>query len=282
MNEAQQTRAIPCPRCGYDLSGVAERRRQEGQTTGRCSECGQEVNWYSLERADRHARRLAANREVNFIECGHDGLVRRFWLTSLRAMLPTALFPWITERQPINWSRLRWFSLGWLFIWAGSMVVTVSLSGLLGEIELADAVLWMLFMQAFLVVLSWALSSAGTWVFTRPRFIRPRQAPTADHLARVALYAVCGLMCAHSIVCVAQVVLLVVSRPLLALIGILHVFFYVTWIPVLGIAVLWATVWCTHAIQLYFAVKDSPVAWSLPAWTVLIVGLAMAGLILAL
>lgn len=89
-----------CPRCGYDLSGEAERWTDACPFKGRCSECGLDVVWGDLlnERLRRPAWlfELAEPQQLRW------AFVRTAW----RAIRPWRFWRDVRMEYPIAWRRL--------------------------------------------------------------------------------------------------------------------------------------------------------------------------------
>lgn len=190
---------VLCPRCGYDLSAVIDHWTAAGFNAGQCSECGHEVGLAALARQGVRAVRLAESRRRDFIEVGHDRYVRRFFLTSLRAVYATGMFPWITRKQQINSRRLAWFLIAWLLIWITSVFVPAIIGSMVNMNPTEQN--WLVAMpliQSAVFASEWIVSVIGTWVFTRRWFRGYRTAPEPDHFLRVMIYAACGRTAVHT------------------------------------------------------------------------------------
>lgn len=99
---------LPCPRCGYDQSGIAREHAPDAfPERGRCSECGLDYLWLDVLYAER--------RNVPWLVEHTEGRARTFkaaWTTWARTFLPFVFFSAVRLEHRVNPRRvLLWLAL---------------------------------------------------------------------------------------------------------------------------------------------------------------------------
>lgn len=140
--------AVECPRCGHLLGVMAAEAERRGETHGKCSECGLDVEWSNL--------RLATEAPVWFIESRYSprNIVRRAFGTLVRTARPFRFWESIDLSLALSRRRLLVFVLAVLAVlhclaatqrilergwkpWAGPPVASVSDACTVGRVALA-------------------------------------------------------------------------------------------------------------------------------------------------
>ena len=102
--------ALECPRCGHQLGVMAAEAERRGETHGKCSECGLDVEWSNL--------RLATEAPAWFIESRHSprNIVRRAFGTLVRTARPFRFWESIDLSLALSRRRLLVFVLAVLAV----------------------------------------------------------------------------------------------------------------------------------------------------------------------
>lgn len=101
MADADSTRRMNCPRCGYDQRGVAETWTESCPLEGICTECGLGFAWVEVMRPDLSEPQWC----VEFAE-GWGRLIRACVGTLVRSLWPWRFWSQIRMSHPIRWRRL--------------------------------------------------------------------------------------------------------------------------------------------------------------------------------
>jgi len=112
---------VECPRCGYDLSGIAASWKGACPLEGRCSECGLEFEWADVMSPRRLIQQWSFEHAV-------DRPVRCLLGTVRRAWMPFVLWRTLRMEHPIHARRLALLVAGCLlashvFLAAGAAVI---------------------------------------------------------------------------------------------------------------------------------------------------------------
>src|SRR5688572_13686864 len=99
---------LPCPRCGYDLTGIAASWKETCPLSGVCSECGLAFEWVDVYRPER-------NRVRGFHEHAHTFREWVWWAASTLwwALRPRVFWSRVTVFVPLRpWRTLAWLAVG--------------------------------------------------------------------------------------------------------------------------------------------------------------------------
>lgn len=118
---------VVCPRCGYDLRGIAAAWKEVCPLNGTCAECGLEFGWDVVMRPDRSAPRWC----IEFM-ARPSSLLRyhQFFSAAMKTWL-RSLWPWLFWNRLNMALRVRWVRIAvyllllltpLLFGWAGMRV----------------------------------------------------------------------------------------------------------------------------------------------------------------
>ena len=94
-----------CPRCGYLIGASALEAERSGRPTGRCSECGLEVDWARLRSEGHHPLWFVETRLT-----GH-WLATRAAATLVQTLRPFAFWSRVTMDIPLRWRGMVAFLL---------------------------------------------------------------------------------------------------------------------------------------------------------------------------
>jgi len=150
-----------CPRCGYDLTGVASSWTNRCPLTGTCSECGLEFTWRDLWRGEAWGPAWSFEHAVRH-------RARRLFCTILMTFRPRRFWSSLRMEHWTNTPRFLFAAC------AGLVLVTLTLMGFLFVIPLLDQ-LW----YANTPFFSWRKpieSAVLPWTFTDappPLGVRP-------------------------------------------------------------------------------------------------------------
>jgi hypothetical protein len=112
-----KARNIPCPDCGYDLTGLIESWSVSPPEHATCSECGRSMETASVLVPERREPRWS-------FEHGADGRLRRFACTWMRLLCPTVFWSSLPSRVRLRPIRLATFVLIAVlacYAWIGSL-----------------------------------------------------------------------------------------------------------------------------------------------------------------
>ncbi len=284
---------VPCPRCGYDLSGVVSSWTDSCPLEGVCSECGAGVTWSNL--LSRGVFRGDPRVSHWSFEHAESGLVAAYLRTSLRALTPLTLFGGLSRFDPIRPRRLLAL-VGVAMVILAVVATTLAVARRFGSASVAT--------QSSSPSSTAQWSAANAWrevgedvggvavccavvmvfpltnsmVFALLGFGRARAPVQLSHVWRVNVYALVGLMNGVTIVLIAGTcaVFLVGPPSILdaagSLLGALLALAAGVWF------LIWIVAWLPMAIDEYFLGEPSVLNW---AWFVVLPGLGLVVVVIA-